>query len=340
MPRPVGRAKGGVARARMMSPKERKAIAKKAAAARWSGDIKQATHGSEDHPLKIGDVEIPCYVLDDETRVLSQRGVIGGLGMSSGSAAGGADRLTIFLGGKALSPFVSDQLLALMANPIKFRRPTGGPIVYGYPATVLADICDVVLSARQAGVLHQQQEHIADRCELLVRGFARIGIIALVDEATGFQRDRAKDALAKILEAFIAKELRPWLQTFPAEFYQELYRLKGKEFPKDTSYRPRYIGLWTNDIVYNRLAPNVLDQLKVVNPKNELGRRPHKHFQWLTGNIGYPKLREHLGSVTSIMKLSNDWHDFKAKLDRIHPRFTGPTQLAFEYSDDEEEAAN
>lgn len=340
MAKAVGRARGGVARARMMSPKERKAIAKKAAAARWSEDIKQATHGSEDHPLKIGDVEIPCYVLDDETRVLSQRGVIGGLGMSSGSAPGGADRLTIFLGGKALSPFVSDQLLTLMGNPIKFRRPTGGPIVYGYPATVLADICDVVLSARQAGALHRQQEHIADRCELLVRGFARIGIIALVDEATGFQRDRAKNALARILEAFIAKELRPWLQTFPAEFYQELYRLKGKEFPKDTSYRPRYIGLWTNDIVYNRLAPNVLEQLKVVNPKNELGRRPHKHFQWLTSNIGYPKLREHLGSVTSIMKLSNDWHDFKAKLDRIHPRFAEPTQLSFEYGDDEEEAAN
>jgi hypothetical protein len=39
----------------------------------------------------------------------------------------------------------------------------------------------------------------------LLRGFARVGIIALVDEATGFQRDRTKDALSKILEAYIAK---------------------------------------------------------------------------------------------------------------------------------------
>jgi hypothetical protein len=76
-----------------------------------------------------------------------------------------------------------------------------------------------------------------------------------------------------------------------------------------------------------------------TDPKNELGRRTHKHFQWLTSNIGYPKLREHLGSVVSIMKLSSDWLDFKAKLDRLHPRFTGPTQLSFEYHD-EEEAAN
>ncbi len=107
----------------------------------------------------------------------------------------------------------------LMGDPIKFRRPTGGKLTYGYPATVLADICDVVLSARKAGALLKHQEHIADRCELLVHGFARVGIIALVDEATGFQRDRAKDALTRILEAFIAKELQPWLRTFPSDFF-------------------------------------------------------------------------------------------------------------------------
>jgi P63C domain len=89
--------------------------------------------------------------------------------------------------------------------------------------------------------------------------------------------------------------------------------------------------------VYNRLAPTVLEQLKLVNPKQESGRRKHKFFQWLTSNVGYPKLREHLGSVVTIMKLSSDWHDFRAKLDRLHPRFSTPTQLSFEYGDDEEE---
>jgi hypothetical protein len=53
----------------------------------------------------------------------------------------------------------------------------------------------------------KQQEHIAKQAEILVRGFAGVGIIALVDEATGYQQDRARDALSRILEAFIAKEL-------------------------------------------------------------------------------------------------------------------------------------
>lgn len=334
----VGKAKGGLARAEALSAKRRKDIAKKAAAARWSGEIKQATHGSDDHPLKIGDIEIPCYVLEDSTRVLSLRGMLSGLNMSMGSAARpGEDRLRSFLGGRAISPFVSNDLTEMIENPIRFRHPAGGAPAYGYPATILADICDVVLNARKAGALQLQQGHIAERCEILVRGFARVGIIALVDEATGFQRDRAKDSLSKILEAFIAKELQPWLRTFPADFYQEMFRLRGLEYPHATVQRPRYFGLLTNDIVYDRIAPGVLAELKQVNPKDESGRRRHKYFQWLTTNVGYPKLREHLGSVVAIMKLSTDWYDFRAKIDRLHPRYAGQTQLSFEYADGEDD---
>jgi hypothetical protein len=334
MAKAVGKAKGGLARAASMTPKARKAIAKKAAAARWSDDVRQATHGTDDHPLKIGEIEIPCYVLDDETRVLSQRGVIGGLGMSGGGG-GGADRLTAFLTTKSISPFVSKELAVLIENPIKFRSLGGGKSAYGYPATILADICDAVLSARKAGALQRQQEHIAEQCEILVRGFARVGIIALVDEATGFQKDRTKDALSRILEAFIAKELQPWLRTFPSDFYQEMFRLRGMEYPNATVQRPRYFGVLTNDIVYDRLAPGALEELKKVNPKHESGRRKHKYFQWLTTNVGYPKLREHLGSVVTMMKLSNDWQDFKAKLDRLHPRHGKPTQLSMEFGEEE-----
>jgi len=337
MDKTTGRAKGGLARAEALAPRDRKAIAKKAAAARWSGEIKQATHGSDDHPLKIGDIAIPCYVLEDETRVLSQRGVVvGGLGIQygGGSRINGADRLTSFLQGRTLSPFVSKELLVLVQNPIRFNSPGG--IAWGYPATILADLCDVVLSARKAGVLQKQQEHIAERCEILVRGFARVGIIALVDEATGFQKDRTANALARILHAFIAKELQPWLRTFPTEYYQEMFRLRGMDYSSDTVQRPRYFGLLTNDIVYDRLAPGVLEELKRVNPKDEKsGRRRHKNFQWLTSNRGYPKLREHLGAVVATMRLSADWHDFRSKLDKFYPRQGKPTQLSFNYSGQE-----
>lgn len=332
-----GKAIGGLARMGGTTAKERKALAQKAAAARWSGEIKQATHGATDHPLRIGDIEIPCYVLEGEQRVLSLGGMVRALGMSIGSAAGKqGDRLYQFATGKNILPYVPNGLISRMENPIRFRAPTGGSVATGYEAEILPDLCDAVLAAREADALRADQLHIAKQCEILVRGLARVGIIALIDEATGFQRDRTATALAKILEAFIAKELQRWVQTFPPDYYEQIFRLRDMDYSKDTVQKPRYFGVLTNDIVYDRLAPGVLDELKKVNPKDETtGRRKGRHFQWLTTNVGYPKLREHLGAVIATMKLSSDWHDFKAKLDKNYPRQGKPTQLSFDYASEE-----
>ncbi|MDE2256116.1 MAG: hypothetical protein KGL42_17885, partial [Betaproteobacteria bacterium] len=180
-----GRAVGGKARASALSPARRQEIARSGAEARKALQaLPQATHGSADHPLKLGDAEISCYVLNDGTRVLSQRGVIGALGMARGSGGtnSGGDRLAGFFGGKGISPFVTNEMRDAIQSPIRFR--SGGGVTFGYPATLLADICDAVLSARRAGALQTQQKHIAQQAEILVRGFARVGIIALVDEAT------------------------------------------------------------------------------------------------------------------------------------------------------------
>ena len=315
-----GRAKGGAALAAKMTPEQRKAKAMKMVASKKElASLPKATHGSADHPLKIGNIEIPCYVLEDGTRVLSQRGVVGGLGMSYGSSSGGADRLTAFLSGKAVSSFVSNELMVLIEAPIKFRTSLGGGLTFGYPATILADICEAVLAARNEGVLQKQQLHIAQQCEILVRGFARVGIIALVDEATGYQRDRAKDALAKILEAFVAKELQPYLKTFPADYYEQLFRLYELPYPPsgNKSWRPAFFGHVTNDVVYSRLAPELLPELKKSASKAE---RKAKLHQWLTQDIGHPKLREHLASIVSILKLSKTPDEFKANVNMIHPK--------------------
>ncbi|WP_257757919.1 P63C domain-containing protein [Burkholderia glumae] len=272
-----------------------------------------------DHPLKIGDVEIPCYVLEDGTRLLSQRGLISGLGMTSGSTRSGDARIVQFFDSEAVKPFIHADLPAMLNSPIEFIPPHGGRSAYGYPATILADICEGMLAARQAGPLTAKQTTVAGKCEILVRGFARVGIIALVDEATGYQREREKDALAKILEAFVAKELQPYVRTFPADYYEELFRLRGLEYPpKNPNFRPRYFGTLTNDIVYERLAPGLLSELKAMARKDD--RKAHLHRR-LTQEIGHPKLREHLASAVTIMKLSDAYPDFITKLNRIHPRF-------------------
>jgi hypothetical protein len=319
MERDASKARGGYARAEAMTPEERAESARRAAQARWNADIPKATHGSPDHPLMIGELEIPCYVLEDGRRVLHQRGMVSALGMSRGSSGGtSGDRLAKFVAGDRLKPFLKNHLITVTETPIKFTAPNG-KIAYGYEATVLADICEAVLAAREAGVLQAQQLHIAQQCEILVRGFARVGIIALVDEATGYEDDRPRLALAKILEAFVAKEFSKWVKTFPLAYFTELCRLKDVPFSPNMQL-PRYFGRITNNIVYGRLAPGVLAELRDKNPVVS-GRRRHKHFQWLTQDIGHPKLLQHLGSVVTLMKLSPSYDEFKEKLDKIHPPF-------------------
>jgi P63C domain len=281
--------------------------------------------------MVIGDIKIPCYVLEDETRVLSQRGLMAGLGLPRGSTPSGEDQLTVFANSLLAQKLITPDLALVLKQPIVFKPKHGGRPAHGYPATVLADLCDAVLAARAREKLQGDRlQHIARQCEILVRGFARVGIIALVDEATGYQADREKDALAKILEAFVAKELQPYVRTFPNDYYAELFRLYGLPYPppgNNKSWRPGFIGNITNDVVYNRLAPELLPDLKRAASKHERRSRLH---QWLTQEIGHPKLREHLASIVAILKLSRTPAEFQSNVDRVHPPYNRTMALDFE----------
>lgn len=318
--------KGGKARAEKLSGEERSKIARQAAAARWgneSEDPIEATHTGE---LKLGDITIPCAVLEDGSRILTQQGVLLAIGRARSAKGGqgasqGVDKLPAFLAASNLNAFISSDLRS-STKPIRFRVPSGA-LAYGYLAELLPQVCEVYLDARSANALRGRQVQIAQQCEILVRGFARVGITALVDEATGFQRDREQNALAKILEAFVANEIQKWLPTFPMEFYELVCEIRGEPLERARK-RPSYLGKITNDLVYKRLAPGVLDELRNKNPVMDSGRRKHKHHQLLTPDLGHPKLREHLAGVVSILRAAKaqkmGWDSFKKLLDQTHPR--------------------
>ena len=326
---------GGKARAKKLSKKQRSDIARRGAQERWAKlkQLPQATHGSADRPLRIGNAEIPCYVLEDGTRVLSQRGTLSGLTLSQGSSSSGAggDRLTRFVQGKNLFPFVSTDLLALIENPIRFRHSGGGGTAFGYPATILPDICDAVLAARNAGVLQKQQLRIAQQCEELVRGFAKVGIVALVDEVTGYQEDRDRDELHRILALYLAEERLAWAKRFPDEFYKQIYRLKSWVWPPKGRAKPQILGHITNEIIYDRLPPGVLDELRKRNPKqDETKRRKWRHHQFLSQDFGQPDLRDHLLQVIAVMRVSRTWEGFKRSFDEAFPKPGTQAELVFD----------
>ena len=325
---PQGKSRGGKARAEKLSPERRTEISRAAAKKRWEPVDKVAICGSPDQPLVIGDVELTCYVLDDGTRVLTQSSFLHAIGRHRRANTRAGSGVPPILQGQAIAPFIPDGVMA-KAEPITFRPPSGGK-ASGYNAELLPDVCEIYLEAREAGALPWQQRHVAQQAEIIIRGLARVGIIALVDEATGYQEIRQRDALAQILEEFVAKELQPWVKTFPPEFYEEMFRLRGLDYKTGQVQRPQYFGKLTNDIVYERLAPGVLDELKRKVDRSESGRPRERLHQHLTTDSGHPRLREHLASVVSIMKLSQDWADFKIKIDTIHPKYGHTQPLALE----------
>jgi hypothetical protein len=309
-------AMGGKARAAKLTSEQKSEQGRRAVEARWGKDLPQATHGSPDRPLRIANVEIPCYVLADGRRVIVQSGMFTALDISQGTAnRGQGDRLTKFISGKAISLYVPDRLRSMIIDPIRFTTTAGG-LAYGYEGTVLADLCDAVLEARKMGKLNYQTEHVAAQCELLVRGFARVGIIALIDEATGFQYDRPRRDLEEYLKKFLSESLVRWARTFPNDYFKHLCRLKGVDLRPDMRL-PQYFGHVTNDLVYRRIAPGLLRALK--ERRTERGRPSNKLHWWTSDELGHPALLLHLGTVVGLMKIHTNYDDFYAQLDTIAP---------------------
>jgi hypothetical protein len=294
--------------------------------------ILEATHQGA---LKIGDKELDCAVLEDGTRVISLSAVFKAFGRTKRGRAKYETRvpnMPALIDAKNLQPFISSNLEGVL-KPIEYQKKDSQNTTTGYSAEIIPLICETYLEARDKGALLKQQLPLARASEILIRSLSKIGIIALVDEATGYQYDRARKALEEILDKFISKELRKWAKTFPDEFYQEMFRLRGWQYVPFSAKRPSVVGKYTNDLVYERLAPGVLEELKRKTPKTKSGHRKHKFFQWLTEDVGHPRLREHLTAVIALMKASTKWDQFYRLLQRALPKYAEQMQLPLDEPD-------
>jgi hypothetical protein len=285
--------------------------------------------------LQIGGLELECAVLEDGTRVLSQRAFTKAVGAPSGGAAfkrrsaeGVAD-LPIFLAYERLKPFIDEELSASLISPIEYIPKHGGRSALGIKAELVPDVCDVWLKARDAGVLTEHQKSIARQADILMRGLAHVGIAALVDEATDYQPIRDKEALQKILDKYLLKEFAAWAKRFPDEFYKQMFRLRGWQWRGMRVNRPSVVGKYTNDLVYQRLAPGVLEELQKRNPKDDKGNREGKHHQLLTPDLGLPALQNHLFATTKFMEASATWDQFYRSMQRAFPKLNSNMVLNF-----------
>lgn len=280
-----------------------------------------AKYSSDRTPLHFGKVDIPCYVLNNGMRVLSGRGIQRAVG--AGDKTSG-QWLQGFIKNEAIKWNMLPSSYEKFLTPMEFVRNTAGGSqtnTYGYEATLLIDLCTAIIDA------YNSQQYNIDKtyyesANIILKAVAKVGIIALVDEATGYDKEksRAKDELQRFLATFINQEASRWVKTFDDTFFEDIYKMRRWTWA-DTTLRPGFVGKIINDIVYERIAPYVYEELKKMNPKTVTGNRRYKFHQFLTSDIGRPTLQKHLAILHSLAMASDyDWGRFMYLLDKSHPK--------------------
>jgi hypothetical protein len=278
--------------------------------------------------LPIGGIELDCAVLDDETRILSTTSVFLALGRTTRGLHKNRNKqyleelnkINPFHSLRQIPPFLSSKSIISLINkdfllalkPIEYQD--NNKICYGYQANILPEICSLYLEARRKKILSPSQKKFAIQSEILLESFAKVGITALIDEATGFQYNRKYDALRFLLQQYINDGISKWLKRFPDKFFEELDKLYKNE--KTTSRkRPQYYGKFINEYIYNPIEKGyVKEELNKKNIKNN-GKRISQFHRWLT-DFGANQLAIQIGRVMGVMEISTSIRKFKDRIGR------------------------
>jgi hypothetical protein len=252
--------------------------------------------------LPIGENELPVYVLDDGTRLVSRTGATTSL-----TGTPGGD-LESYIGVAALQPFLppdmEDQLVEFTLRGVTHKT------VRGMTAETFLAICRAYVSALEAEALQtDRQRAIAAQAAMFLAACAGVGLIALIDEATGYQFARAEDALRIKLNLYLENEMRQWEKTFPDELWVEFGRLTNWRGP--IHQRPKYWGKLVNELVYDYLDHDVAEWLRANAPKPRHGQNYH---QWLTSQYGLKKLTEHLWMLIGMARACNRMWELRQRM--------------------------
>lgn len=291
-------------------------------------NLPKATH---EGIMPINDSELNCAVLDNGIRILSQSAIYRALDRpvrSKVKAGNRADQMPSFLDANNLQVFVNKELRDMIKEIYYINL--NGKKVKGYNAKIVPRVANVYLEARRNNALTKKQLPVAEACELLVSALADRGIESLVDLATGFQlyKENAKDSVIIFLERSLQLEPAKWVKTFPDEFFELIFKMRGWNWTK-TSKKPSVVGHYINDLVYSRIAPNFLKELKKLNPKIN-GRRKYKFHDYATREYGHPIIKEHLAGLIALGKVANNnWSFYKDLVDKAYPIFGQTLKLDF-----------
>jgi len=337
-----GKARSGKARMDKLSPDERKQLARSGALERWRrararqvvkdtgtmlpGERQPSDEAVEEvlpsipdnlpvakwpGQLELGGIAV--YVLDDGRRIISRTGATNFLTNEKGGG-----NLESYVGVQALQKYIPANLPGMM---VEFVLPeVVNKTVKGMEAETFVDICQAYVDAWRAGDLQksESQTEIAIRAVMFLAACAKVGIIALIDEATGFQYERPLDALQVKLKLFLLEEMRKWEKTFPDELWEHFGRLTN--WTGGVNSRPKYWGKLVMELVYEYLDPDVAEWLRNNAPRPIHGQNYHL---WLTEQYGLKRLIEHIWKVIGVASTCETMDELRRKMEQFYGKKPG-----------------
>lgn len=286
--------------------------------------------------LQLGDKTIHCYVLEDGTRALSKSEMQRALGVIGNEPAQrSSKRLDEILSSKQVSRFISEDIISSKLSTID--AVWKGTSIKLYDALALPELCEIMLKVRDYAAennieLGARQKAVIAEADILIRSLAKVGIIALIDEATGYQHEREQAELQKILSAYISEEILKWQLTFTDDFYKEIFRLWGLPFiPKYIRNKPSFIGKLTRKYIYEELPKGVVERIQEKAGKTEKGNWKYKWHQTLTPEIGREHLKRQIIEVTTLMSISQSKQQFDALFQQKYHKIV---QLEMEFEEE------
>lgn len=264
--------------------------------------------------LNLADVQLQSHVLDNGMRVFNQTELFKAFNRPRKGEVR-IEGLPSIVGAKNLGKYVNKEIKEIL-KPIHYID-TEGNLTGGYNAFVIPCVCDLYLMCEDAGELRPNQVPIAKQAQKLIRALSKLGIIALIDEATGYQKAYKKE-YQYVVNLYVNDIFLPWKTRFHRVFFEQVYRLYNWNYNPYRMRHPQCLGHFINKYVYSYLPDGCLKALKTKNPKDEnTGLRKRKHHQHLSKNIGLPHLEKHLLKLITIMELSSTIDDFKQNIKKV-----------------------
>jgi hypothetical protein len=315
----TGKAKGGIARAKSLSPIERKEIAQRAAAARWDRAFSATHKGNFEEEFGIN---AECYVLNDaqKSAVISQSGMAKAIGLyPTGNA------FPRFMASKGMVDTAGADIADKIAKPIKFQWGSGGAgqpptTINGYDVTILIDVCKAIAKAHSQNNLTKNQESVARQAGIILAASAKSGIKQLVYALAGYNPS-AEEVIAAF-KMYVQEEAKKYEREFPNELYMQWHRLY--EIPVPVRGKPWHFKHLTVKHIYFPLAKSngkIYELIKAL--KASGGDRQKKMFQFLN-DLGARALRIQIGRVLEMSESSKDKLTYESK---ITERFGGQQEL-------------